>query len=186
MGQRCGHRAVTLVVGSEAGHHEVGILHQRDGLEELAQPASTHHLPDVEHDAPLRWQLELLVEAVAALDVLGLRLCVQVVDDRGVAHDRIDGPTQDAREYLGVGVRHGHDRIGRARESPLVPAQQLLPRSRQAGHATGLAVDVIGVVDDDAAKMLAQGHGLRERDDALSLPHVEALDLAGDDLRPGA
>ena len=50
---------VALVVGTEAGHHEVGVLDEGDGLEELAQAAATHDLADVQDDAPLRRQAEL-------------------------------------------------------------------------------------------------------------------------------
>ena len=124
-------------------------------------------------------------EAVAARDVGRRRLGIEVVDHRGVAHHRIDRSAQDARQDVGVGVAHGHHGVGRTRQASLVAAQQLLPRSRQAGHAAGLAVDVVGVVDDDAAEVLAQRHRQRERDDALGLPHVGGLHLLGDDLRPG-
>ncbi len=64
-------------------------------------------------------------------------------------------------------------------------AQQLFPGSRQAGHAAGLAVDVVGVVDDQAAEVLPQRDRQRERDDRFRLPHVEGVHLPGDDLRPG-
>ncbi len=131
-------------------------------------------------------QLELTSEAVAALDLLRSRLGLEVVHHRGVAHDRVHRPAQDPLEDLCVRVRDGHDRVGRTGQAALVASQQLLPGTGQAGHAASLAVDVVGVVDDDSAEVLSQCHRLAERDDALGLPHVETLDLSGDDLGPGA
>ena len=176
---------VALVVGPEARHDEVGALDERDGLEELAQAASTHDLAQVEDDAPLRRQAEPLGRAACR----GRRRqasgsAVAIGDHRRVPDDGVHRAAQDALQHRGVRVADRDDRIGGTGEAALVATQQLLPGPRQARHAPGLAVDVVRVVDDAAPEALAKGDRQAERDDALRLPDVEGPDLVGDRARP--
>ena len=178
--------AVALVVGAESRDHEVGAVHQRDRVEELAETAPAHDLAEVEDDAMLGRQREPLREAGAADDVVRDRVPVAIGDHRCVANDRVDRPAEDARQDRGVRVADGDHRVGCSRESSLVPPQEPLPWSRQTRHPSGLAVDVVRVVDDPAAEPLPKCHRLAERDDALGLPHVERTDVVRDPVGPGA
>ena len=184
MRQRHRERAVALVVGPEARDDEVGTVHERDRLEQLAQAAAVHDLAEVEDDPTIRREPEPLRQPGAPDDLGRRRLGVAVRDHRRVPDDGVDGPAQDPREDRRVRVADGHDRIGGPREAALMAPEELLPRAREAGHPTGLAVDVVRVVDDPATEAIAQRDRLAERDDALGLPHVEGPDLLGDAVGP--
>ena len=126
-----------------------------------------------------------LMEAIGPSHIVGRGLGLPAVHDRGIADDGVHGPAEDVAEHLRVGVAHGDDGVRGPGQAALVAPQELLPRTRQAGHAPGLAVDVVGVVDDETPEALAQRDRERQRDDGFRLPHVRGLDLLGDEACPG-
>ena len=109
----------------------------------LAQPAPTHDLAHVEHDARGWLEPELDVEAVASPHVGRGRREVPVRHRGRVADDRVDGPTEDALEDRGIGLADRDDGVGGAREAALVAPQELLPGARQAGHPEARVAEVI-------------------------------------------